>query len=181
VNKRSDKEELLWRAQQLQNASADIDGPLLRYIEKSRRVTKDHAAWLVTGDEDRGDALRRFDTLMDFLLQPADELTLEELERRNELMKEYRLPSLLRIYKPDVLYEQFCAYLREYVWPKWDASSVKKSRVQRPGKKAVEKKSKKPFGPGSSDHRGQKRDHRGRFTDHRGRFTDHRKKNTDLG
>jgi hypothetical protein len=181
VNERSDKEELLWRAEQLQNASADIDEPLRRYIEKSRRVTKDHAAWLVTGDEDRGDAVRRFDELIKFLLQPADKLTVEELGLRNELLEEYRLPSLVRIYKPDALYEQFCAYLKQYVWPKWNSSSVKKSREQRLGKKAVEKKSKKPFGPNLSDHRGQKRTHRGQKRDHRGRFTNLRKKNTDLG
>jgi hypothetical protein len=166
VKERSDEEqELLWRAEQLQNASADIDEPLRRHIEKSRCVTKNHAAWLVTGDEDRGDALRRFDELMNFLLQPPDDLTPEELEFRNEeLMTEYRLPSLLRIYKPGVWYEQFCAYLKEFVWPKWVSSSVPKSR-------AAKKSSKKRLEPTLSDHGKKTPDHRNRERDLKGRFT----------
>jgi hypothetical protein len=118
---------------------------------------------------------------MEFLLQPAVELTLEELELCNELMEEYRLPSLRRIYKPGVWYEQSCAYFRQYVWPKWDSSSVKNSRAQRLGKKAAEKKSKKDLKPQLSHPGNKDGDHRRQKRDLRGRFASLRKKDTDLG
>jgi hypothetical protein len=128
------RQELLWHAKQLQNAGADLDEPQRRNIQKALRITKTHAAYLATCDENADDALRRLDEVMEFLLQQPDELTDQELEFRNTLMVDERLASLLRIHEPDVWTDYFCAYLREFVFPKWDSSSIKKSRARKRGK-----------------------------------------------
>ena len=131
------REELLWRDEQLQNTSLDIDEPQRRSVERSVRVIEANASFLVFRDKNTKRALGRLRELMEFLFCPAPKLTSEELEFRNELMAEYRLPSLLRIYKLGVWYEQFCVYLRDFVVPKWKL--FKKSRTQK-GKKRRPKK-----------------------------------------
>jgi hypothetical protein len=148
VSKESDSQELLWRAEQLQNAGADLDEPQRISVQKTPLVTEETAAERVTGDKNAGDALWRLRKLMEFLFQPLDELTNEELEFRNELMADDRLASLLRIYQPGVWYLSFCDYLRDKVLPKWDSSSVKKSRARKQGtsgKRDDKKKFKKPL------------------------------------
>lgn len=123
---------MLWRAEQLQNAGADLDEPQRRSIQKWR-VTEEQAAERVTGDKNEEHAKQRLHGLMEFLFQRPDELTDEELEVRNGLMADERLASLLRIYQPGVWYLPFCDYLREYVLPKFNP--VKRSRARKKGNK----------------------------------------------
>ena len=119
------REELLWEDERLRNADKDVDENHRRSIERSRRRTPDDATRLVFGGENT--KRLQLDSLMEFLLCPATELTSEQLEFRNQLMTDYRLASLLRVYTPDVWYEQFCFELRQYVVSRWEESSVKNS------------------------------------------------------
>ena len=91
---------------------------------------------MVTGSN--RNAEDQLDALITFLREPAEaagKLTDAQLEFRNELMGDYRFASLLRIYTPGVWYERFCEYLRVFVWPKWNSSSVKNSWAQTREKK----------------------------------------------
>lgn len=138
-------QELLWRAQQLQNASADIDEPLRCFVENSSRITEDQAAQEVFDDKHTKRAPGRLRELVKFLLQPTSELTPKSIEFRNELMAEYRLPSLLRIYKSGVWYEQFCVYLKEFVVPKWkNFKKTKPPELKKRPPKKIKKNSWKP-------------------------------------
>jgi hypothetical protein len=135
------REELLWEDERLRNADKDVDENHRRSIERTRRRTPDDAARLVFGGENTKRS--RLDSLMEFLLCPAAELTSEQLKFRNQLMTDYRLASLLRVYTRDVWYEQFCFELRQYVVSRWKESSVKNSWAQtrkRHQKEAPEKK-----------------------------------------
>jgi hypothetical protein len=140
------RQELLWRDELLQKPDLEVDKGFRLSLQNSARVTEAVAAKEVTGDKNVGDALRQLKEMIDFLRQPPDELTDEELEFRNGLMSEYRLASFLRIYEDGVWYAPICVFLRDDVFPKWLSSSIKKSRARRrgtAGKRDGEKKFKK--------------------------------------
>jgi hypothetical protein len=181
VSAESDRQELLWRAEQLQNAGADVDEPQRRYIQNSPRVTEETAAKVVTGDKNSRDALRRLRELVEFLFRRTDELTIQELEFRNELMADYRLASLLRIFQPDVWHALFCVYLRDFVFPRWNLSSVKKARARKRGK-AGKRDGEKKFKKNLASVTGRKPLVQGkRSKGQRKKTPDHGKENSDQG
>jgi hypothetical protein len=136
--KGASREELLWRDEQLRNADLDVDEPFRRSIERSRRLTEDHAARCVFSDNNTKRRIGRLQELMEFLFRPAAELTDEELGFRIELLEDRGksaryLASLLRIYTPGVWYELSCDYLKRFVVPSW--KTFKKSKARKKEKR----------------------------------------------
>jgi hypothetical protein len=120
------RQELLWEDERLRTKDLDVDDPHRRIIKNSGRVPEEYAARIAFGNEKaESDQL---DNVMEFLLCSAIELTDDQLQFRNELLRDYRLASLLRIYEPDVWYVQFCTELGQYVIPRWE--EIKNSWTQ---------------------------------------------------
>lgn len=152
-----EEQEAIWENERLRNREKHIDEPLRRYVEDSPRLTPARAAEIVVGNDRHGQftfgighslhpaeavtgnvrhPLQRSSDLMEFLLQSAELMTPEELKVHNEfLAAHYLLACLLRIYEHGVWHERFCFYLRDFVWPRWKDSSVKRSREQPTRKK----------------------------------------------
>jgi len=131
-----EREELLLLDEQLRNADRNIDQEYRKFIERGEIVTRNEAGQRAFKADHLERAGHELDFLMEFLLQPAAELTDEELKSRIEMLKKgdmsaHYLASLLRIYTPGVLYDRFADELRLRAVDKWEGSSIKKSREQK--------------------------------------------------